>query len=303
MKKYLSCVLAMVIILSSSVRSFAASSDLMTKRRVAVAEFSIRQNSVVHGREAREFARTATEKIVNAFAELKRFTLLDRAAVLQLQQEKQIRMLGKKTKSAKAKPGAAGKVDIYCSGEVQNVSVTPKYDSKGKFLGYDGDVELQIWMYDLSTGALVLSKDVRGGTEMGGGILSVLSLYQDTPSKAVFKALNNVERRIKDAIAEAFPVEGKIVEVIDASREQEMFLTTMGSEFGFSNGDKLTVIETTMLHVDGVSVPHQREIGQLEITKVEPDGTFSEARVTGDGGQIIVGKFTSGANLVLRSVR
>jgi len=303
MKKYLSGVLAIVITLSMSTLSFARDTELAAKRKVAVAEFAIRENRVVSGRDAKEFARTATEKIINAFAALKRFTILDRVSVTQLQRDKQIQMLGNKNRAVNARLAAVGKADIYCVGEVQNVSVSEQYDSKGKFLGYDGEVELQIRLYDLATGSLVLSKDVRGGTEMGGGILSVLSLYQDTPSKAVFKALNNAERRIKDAIEEAFPVEGKIAEVIDASNEQETFLTTMGSELGFRSGDKLMVIEVSTLKVNGVSYPRQKEIGQLEITKVEPDGTFSEARVSGDGGQNIVTKYGSGANLVLRSVK
>ncbi|NTV68216.1 MAG: hypothetical protein HGB06_11200 [Chlorobaculum sp.] len=294
MKKMLLCFMVLVSLLSIATPSFAAPPDLIAKKRVAVGTFTIGQNRVLRGHESSEFANAATEKIINAFAALKRFTILDRSAANRLQ-------LDLKNYSGGYKVGASKAADIYCTGSVQNVSVSEKYDSNGKFLGYDGDVELQLKIYDLTTGTLVLSKDVRGGTEIGGGLLSVIRFYQDTPSKAVFKSLNNAERRIKDAVEEAFPVEGKIVEVIETKAENETFLTTLGSNLGFKKGDTVLVIEMTQIKVNGVNYPRQKEIGSLEITKIEPDGNFSEARVLAKGGEVIIKKFESGYNLVLRS--
>lgn len=293
MKKILFCAIALVSLLSFSTKLYAAS-ELVVKKNVAVGAFSIRQNRVLKGRDASDFANAATEKIINAFATLKRFTILDRSVVKRLQLEKKIHSGGYKL-------GAGKGADIYCTGSVQNVSVSEKYDDKGKFLGYDGDVELQLKIYDLSSGTLLISKDVRGGTELGGGLLSLLNYYQDTPSKAVFKALNNAERRIKDAVEEAFPVEGKIVEVIETKEENEAFLTTLGSSLGFKKGDTVMVIEMTQIKINGANYPRQKEIGELQITKIEPDGSFSEARVKEKGGQVIIKKFESGYNLVLRS--
>lgn len=303
MKKYLSGFLTMLMVLGMSAASYAQGPELVARKRVAVADFTIRQNSVLWGQEAYEFARTSTEKIINAFSSLKRFSILDRTAVSRLQEEKQIQMLGYSAESQQVNLGAVGSADIYCTGEVQNVSVTQKYDNNGNFLGYDGDVELQMKLYDLNSGTLVLSKDVRGGTEMGGGLLSILNVYQDTPSKAVFKALNNAERRIKDAIEEAFPVEGVIAEVVGAEPQNERFLVTLGSDLGFRKGDQLIVIEISSLVVNGVKYPRQKEIGRAEIVRTEPDGMFSEVRMDGEGGQLIVKKHESGYNLVLRSLK
>lgn len=301
MKKYFLGLSVFMMMLNVSIISYAQGPAIGVKKRVAVATFSIRQNSVLHGVEAYEFARTATEKIINAFAETKRFVIMDRTAVSKLQKEKQIQMLGYEHSKINVDLGAVAKADIYCTGEVQNVSVAQKYDTQGKFLGYDGDVEMQMKIYDLSTGSLILSKDVRGGTEMGGGFLSMLSLYQDSPSKAVFKALNNAERRIKDAIGEAFPVEGKIVEILSREDRRESFLVSLGSDLGFKKGNKIIVTEVSRIRVDGIMYPRQKQIGEIEITEIEPDGVFSEAVCTGSDGQSIIKKYESGYNLVLRS--
>ncbi len=300
MRKLIAVLAVFVAVSCTAVQAFAEGPELVAKKRVAVADFTIRQNNVVFGQEAAEFARTAAEKIINAFAELKRFTILDRTVVMQLQREKQIQMLGYQTRTAQTDLGAVGKADIYCTGEVQNVSISEKYDTQGKFLGYDGEVELQIKIYDLNSGTLVLSKDVRGGTEAGGGFLSIFRLYQDTPSKAVFKALNNAEREIKETVKGAFPVEGNIVEVVSREDGRERFLITLGSDLGFKNGDELTVIEVSQVKVNGVAYPRKKEIGQMEITRVEPDGIFSEARVNGDGGKSIIMKHEAGYSMVLR---
>jgi hypothetical protein len=301
MKKYLLCFIVFFVLTSISIMAFAQGPVIGGKKRVAVADFTIRQNNVLNGLEAREFARTSTEKIIDAFASLKRFTIMDRTAVSRLQREKQIQMLGYEHALVKADLGAVAKADIYCTGEVQNVSVVRKYDTQNKFLGYDGTIELQLKMYDLSTGTLIMSKVVRGGTEIGGGLFSIFSLYQDTPSKAVFKALNNAENRIKEAVEAAFPVEGKIVEVIERKENKECFLVSLGSDLGFKNGNRLMVLEVFQTKIDGVPYTRQKKIGEVEIITVEADGTFSEVVPVGDIGQMMVNKFESGYTLVLRS--
>jgi curli biogenesis system outer membrane secretion channel CsgG len=301
MNKYLFSMIVFLLTLNLSCSAFAEGTVIGVKKRVAVADFTIRQNNVIHGPESEEFARTATEKIINAFAALKRFTILDRTVVGRLQQEKQVQMLGFKTANVKADLGAVAKADIYCTGEVQNVSVSKQFDKQGQFLGYDGDVELQIKIYDLSTASLIFSSSVRGGTEIGGGLFSIFKLYQDTPSKAVFKSLNNAEKRIREVVEEAFPMEGKIVEILGRDEGKESFLISLGSDFGFKKGNSLIVMETSQIVVDGVSYPRQKQIGGLEITQIEPDGTFSEAKSTDNNGQIIIKKQEAGYKIVLRS--
>lgn len=301
MNKYFFSMFVLFLTLNLSCSAFADGPAIGVKKRVAVADFTIRQNNVINGSESEEFARTATEKIINAFAALKRFTILDRTVVGRLQQEKQVQMLGFKTANVKADLGAVAKADIYCTGEVQNVSVSKQFDKQGQFLGYDGDVELQIKIYDLSTGSLIFSSSVRGGTEIGGGLFSVFKLYQDTPSKAIFKSLNNAEKRIREVVGEAFPMEGKIVEILGRDEGKESFLISLGSDLGFKNGSSLIVMEVSQIVVDGVSYPRQKQIGGLEISQIEPDGTFSEAKPTDNSGQIIIKKQEAGYKIVLRS--
>lgn len=301
MMKNLFGVYIFLLVLSLSATAYPQGPSIPVKKRVAVADFTIRDSGRHYRRGAREFARTATEKVINAFAGLNRFSIVDRTVVKRIQAEKQIQMLGYASAPVKANLGAVAKADIYCTGQVQNVSVARKYDTKNKFLGYDADVELQIKIYDLAAGTLVCSKDVRGGTEIGGGVLSLLSFYQDTPSKAVLKALNNAERRIRDYIDEAFPIEGKIVDIIERNEGGERFLITLGSNLGFTSKNKLAVIETSQIRVDGVLYPKQNKIGELKITKVAADGIFSEAKPVSNNGQTILQKYESGYNLIIRS--
>jgi curli biogenesis system outer membrane secretion channel CsgG len=302
MKKYLLCLtIVFLAITNTSILAYTRGPVIGEKKRVAIADFTIRQNEVLKGLEAKEFARTSTEKIIDAFASVKRFIIMDRTAVARLQREKQIQMLGYEDAPVNADLKAVAKADIYCTGEVQNVSVAQKFDNQNKFLGYDGTVELQLKVYDLSTSTLIMSKVVKGGTEIGGGIFRLIPAYQDTPSKAVFKALNNVENRIKEAVEEAFPVEGKIVEIIERKENKECFLVSLGSNLGFKNGNRLMVIEVFQTKIDGVLFTRQKKIGEVKIKTVEADGIFSEAVPVGDGGQMLINKFESGYNLVLRS--
>ncbi len=301
MKKYVLSFVVFLAMTNISIVAYSQGPVIGEKKRVAVADFTIRQNEVLNGLEAREFARTSTEKIIDAFASLKRFIIMDRTTVARLQREKQIQMLGYEHATIQRDLGAVAKADIYCTGEVQNVSVARKFDNQNKFLGYDGNVELQLKLYDLSTGTLIMSKVVRGGTEIGGGLFSIFSLYQDTPSKAVFKALNNAENRIKEAVEEAFPVEGKIVEIIERKENQECFLVSLGSNLGFKTGNKLMVIEVFQTKVDGVPYTRQKKIGEIKIKTVEADGIFSEAVPVDNNGQLLINKFESGYNLLLRS--
>lgn len=301
MKKHFTPLLVCTLMLVHGVVAYAVGPAIGQKKRVAVADFTIRQNPTLNGPAAYQFARTTTEKVIDAFASLKRFTIMDRTAVSRLQREKQIQMLGYENDTVRADLGAVAKADIYCTGEVQNVSVAKKFDTQNKFLGYDGTVELQLKLYDLTTGTLMLSKVVRGGTEIGGGFLSIFNLYQDTPSKAVFKALNNAEKKMIEAIEEAFPVEGKIVEVLERIEHKEVFLVSLGADLGFKKGNRLDLFEVLQTRVDGVPYTRKKKICEVEITNVDPDGMFSEATPLGDNGQMIIRKYESGYNMVLRS--
>jgi curli biogenesis system outer membrane secretion channel CsgG len=301
MKKYSVPLLVFALIIAHTMLATAGGPVIGQKKRVAVADFTIRQNPALNGAAANQFARTTTEKVIDAFASLKRFTVMDRTAVARLQREKQIQMLGYENATVKADLGAVAKADIYCTGEVQNVSVAQKYDYQHKFLGYDGMVELQLKMYDLSTGALILSKVVKGGTQIGGGLFSMFNLYQDTPSKAVFKALNDAEKKIIEAIDEAFPVEGKIVEVLERAEHKESFLVGMGTDQGCKKGNRLDVFEVLQTRVDGVPYTRKKKICEVEITSVDPDGVFSEVSPLDDNGQMMIKKYDAGYNMVLRA--
>lgn len=180
MKKYLLCLtIVFLAITNTSILAYTRGPVIGEKKRVAIADFTIRQNEVLKGLEAKEFARTSTEKIIDAFASVKRFIIMDRTAVARLQREKQIQMLGYEDAPVNADLKAVAKADIYCTGEVQNVSVAQKFDNQNKFLGYDGTVELQLKVYDLSTSTLIMSKVVKGGTEIGGGIFRLIPAYQE----------------------------------------------------------------------------------------------------------------------------
>jgi len=155
---------------------------------------------------------------------------------------------------------------------------------------------MQIKITDVSTGSVILSTDVKGEPKL----LGFIAKYHNSPSKAAFAALNEAEKEVKKKLRKAFPAEGKIVEILKKKKKKEKFLVSVGSSLGVKKGSKLLVLERTMIELDGQMFPREKEIGQLEVTKIEADGFFSQAKAK-KKGQAIVKKFEEGVELIVRT--
>lgn len=298
--------MAILLVLSPDVRAQKLRSG-DEKPRVAVVPVSyvkLADSDVFSDVESgvKAFAEAATQKIINAFVDLKRFDVLDRTAVEAILKEQDFQMSDAVDFETGVELGAIKGAEIICVGQLQNVTTVPHYDKKkGDLMGYSGSVEMQIKITDVSTGSVVLSEDVKGDTKMSqSGLFSLVEKFENSPSKAAFEALNDAENRIKKELRQAYPVEGKIVEVMKSKKGKEKFLVSLGSEIGVKDGMKLLVIEQTMIEVDGKNFPREKEVGVLQVTKVSTDGIFSEAKAK-DGGSDIIKKLDAGVDLIIRT--
>lgn len=286
------------------------------------------------------FAEAATQKVIDAFVSLDRFDVLDRTAVEAILKEQDFQMSDVVNFESGVELGQIKGADIICVGQLQNVSTVAHYKEKQKendkdsdkekaakavlsglgglfgtkpgtttdnssgdkeLVGYAAVVELQIKITDVSTGSVIMSEDVRGDTKFSqSGLGSLVEHFENSPSKAAFEALNDAKSRIKKELRKAFPVEGKIVEVLRKKKGSEKFLISIGSELGIKEDEKLLVVERTEVEVDGKMFPREKEVGRLKIHKLQPDGYFSSAKAYKNGDDIVK-KIEAGVVLIVRT--
>ena len=268
-----------------------------------------------------EFAKAATDKVVNAFTNLKRFQVLDRGTIEQLMKEQDFQMSDMSDGGGSIDMGGFKGADIVCISQLQNVSATEQFQerqkkvgkvkskgSKGKSksttlyggtekvsVGFSGSVEFQVKITNVSTGEVLLSKDFKG--ESGS---SFFQRYEDSRSKAAFAALNAAESELKKKLKKLFPLEGEIVEIIKAKKGKELFLISLGKDLGLKEDDKLIVVEKIPMEVQGKQLTREKEVGRIKVKKLTTDGVFAKAAAYKNGSRIVK-KIKGGAKLVVVS--
>ncbi len=253
------------------------------------------------------FAEAATQKIVNAFVKMKRVRVVERSAINSLIQEQDFQMTDFANPQSGVQIGEMTGAEYIVQGQLQQVTAFEKeqiWDKKKKFLGFSGSVELNLRIIDVSTGQITESKDIKGSTEAASLFgINVLDLVQDSPSKAAYAALNEAEDKAYEWLKRAFPIEGFIFEIKKEKKgKAKQVYITCGKDLGVRKGDKFKVIEVTKTEVNGKIVNRTKDIGKLEVTKLEEDGVFSKCDVL-KGGKQIFKRMENGEQLKIISVK
>lgn len=238
-----------------------------------------------------------TNAINTGFVKTKRFILVDRTKMEELEQEKELQ-----------------KTEEFINGKTieQGRSIGAQFlvSSYLNFYENDGHVckfALNLRVIDVASGQ-ILSSDIieakgggRGGQifgTIGGVILDTDNLSADgNKDNALKKALKKVELEIDKFVSKNFPIAFSIVEIQekDSKGNAERILITGGSAYGLKKGDKLKVVEVLEIEVDGKKMQRKKEIGELKITKVE-DENFCICSVN-SGGIDINSKFEAKSKL------
>lgn len=236
-------------------------------------------------------ASMAAETVTAAFVKTKRFTIVDRAKMEALNEEKELQKTeafidGKVIETSKGL-GA----QYLISGNVNSAAITENITPEGvRYYSCIATIVLKV--IDVSTSQVVASETISKGS--GAALFSMPS---DNPQDALNKAIKGMEAGIDKFVKLNFPVIFAIAEIQEVSKkgEAKTILIAGGAAFGLKKGDKLKVVELSELEVNGKKLERKKEIGELKIKQVEDDN-FSICTVS-SGGTDINNKFVAKAKL------
>lgn len=237
------------------------------------------------------FAEAATQKVLGAFVKVKRVRVVERTTLDRILKEQDFQMSDIAQANESARIGQLLGAEYLVTGQLQQVSVVPVYERYGAPLQdplYEGTVELNLRLVNVSTGEVTASKDFKSGTGF---------LYQNSPSEAAYFALNGSEEDVVAWLRRAFPAQGSIFEIRKEKKgEAKEVVITCGKDMGVKKDDVFTVYYEMEVDVDGRMMMRSTDVGKVTVTKVEQDGVFSRCEVV-KGGTKISEKFAAGVKL------
>ncbi len=126
---------------------------------------------------------------------------------------------------------------------------------------------------------------------------AAISMPSAKGKNAFEDALQSIKPTIDKFIKENFKVSFSVAEIDQksAAGEAVKILISGGSAVGLKAGTELKVFVVSSLMVEGKKVPRKKEIGKIQVTKVE-DENFSICSVSA-GGADIASKFADGASV------
>jgi TolB-like protein len=253
-----------------------------------------------------KYVGEVTEVVSNEFVKANRFSIVDRTKLNVVTDERELQKSEAFIDSKVIAQGRSIGARYIVTGHLASIGTSNAFSAERRQYIYTAKVILSIKIIDVETGEVVhgetFGKGTSGGTPTGGYFSQLFSASCDQPGyggstdQAVKDAIANISCGVSRWIRRVFPVMVSIVEVQETHKRRgaETVLLAAGKGYGLNKGKKLKVIELTNVSVDGKALIRQKEIGTLEVTKVEDDN-FSICSVE-DGGVEIgekVGKNSS----------
>lgn len=236
------------------------------------------------------FADAATQKVVNAFLDVKRIRVVERTMMDRILKEQDFQMSDLSEGNEGVKIGSLLGAEYIVAGQLQQVSVAQVEETwmGATSFAYTATADINLRVINVSTAEVIASKNFQGAT----GFLS-----KPTPSEAAYFALDKVQKDIGEWLRRAFPAEGFIYEIKKAKKgEAKLVVITCGKELGIRKDDAFKVYYETEVDIDGRIVKKSSDIGKLVVKKVEQDGVFSQCEVD-KGGKQIAEHFAAGKKL------
>jgi len=261
------------------------------KPRVAILPFDaarVSDRQVFDKSGVAAFSEAAAQKALNAFVDMKRFVVIERAAIDQILSEQNFQMGDFADDQTITSIGQLLGTQYIVHGQIQSVS-TSKKDKK-----YRAEVQLHLRIIDVSSGEVKSSRDIAGKSEARKAL----------GSRIAYDALEDAGSGIAQFIRSSFPLEGKIVKIVTEGKKQkvkEMVLISCGSEIGVREGDKFHVVQEEEIEVDGQVFKRQKAVGKIKVKRLEVDGIFSVCEIL-DGTKFIKDQVEAGKELTVISI-
>jgi curli biogenesis system outer membrane secretion channel CsgG len=267
------------------------------KTGVGIMEFTY-----VQGAAKSQDVNSIQETVTNAFVKTKRFNIVDRSKMDALKKEKDLQKSEDFIDGTVIAQGISLGANFLISGHVisaqaERMETAPSSTTGQVTITYKAKLLISIKVIDVETGQVISSETIepKGGSAFGG----MIGISPSTPEAAISKAIKSIEDKVDDFVNKNFPATFPIVEIQekDSKGNATKIMIAGGSAFNLKKGDKLKVVEVSIIEVNGKKLERKKELGELKITKVE-DENFSTCSVS-SGGIDINSKFEAKAKLLV----
>lgn len=238
------------------------------------------------------------ETVTNAFVKTKRFNIVDRTKMRELKSEKDLQKSEDFIDGTVVQQGVSLGANYLISGHVISAEATQmeaKDDQGNVTITYKAKLSIQLKVIDVATGQVAISETIE--PKAGNALLGAVGIGSPTEDAAIIKAIKEIEGKVDEFVGRNFPVTFPIVEIQekDGKGAAVKVLIAGGTSFNLKKGDKLKVVEVSMMEVNGKKLERKKEIGELKVAKVE-DENFSSCTVS-MGGSDITNKFEGKAKI------
>lgn len=248
----------------------------------------------VNGASNQQTVNSIQETVTNGFVKTKRFNIVDRTKMDALRNEKNLQKSEDFIDGSVVQQGVSLGANYLVSGHVVSANAEQMRADDGT-ITYKTKLSINLKVIDVATGQVVSSETIE--PKSGSSLLGAIGLGASSPEASIAKAIKGIEEKVDDFVSRNFPISFFIAEIQekDSKGGAVKLMIAGGSEFGLSKGDKLKVVEISIMEVGGKKLTRKKEIGELKISKVE-DENFSTCSVS-SGGIDIAAKFEAKANL------
>lgn len=163
-------------------------------------------------------------------------------------------------------------------------------------VNYKANLTVSVRLIDVATqevkNSSVISSDASSGGKKGlGGLLRSAVTSHTTVEDAISAAVKNSTTDLEAFFREAFPARFTIaqIESISPDSNQATFLIDGGKNLGARPKQALVIIELSQMKVGDRTVTREKELGVLEITKLE-------------GEELSIGAMKAGAKIVAQRI-
>ena len=268
--------------------SLATTASAQTKAAVAILPVSSTSNDDEYLYAARAYEGL----LVQALSALGRVSVLDRTqtenVAVERNAQKSVDFIDSKTLAAQGQSMGAQLV-ITANVDKATVSTTRLDDGT---VTYGSNLSITVRLIDVSTqeikNSAVLTADAGSGGKKGfGALMNQLMTTHKTAEDAITAAAKNLTPGMESFFKEAFPARFTIaqVETMEADSSQALFLIDGGKNLGAKVKSVLSVVEVSEVKVGARTVKREREVGTIEITKL-------------DGAELSIGQMRAGAREV-----
>lgn len=268
---------------------FAQVTNAQEKTSIGILPFTF-----VNGAANQQTVNSIQETVTNGFVKTKRFNIVDRTKMDALRNEKNLQKSEDFIDGTVVQQGVSLGANFLVSGHVVSANAEQMRADDGT-LTYKTKLSINLKVIDVATGQVMSSETIE--PKSGNSLLGALGVGAASPEASIAKAIKGIEDKVDDFVGRNFPLSFFIAEIQekDSKGAAVKLMIAGGTEFGLSKGDKLKVVEISVIEVGGKKLTRKKEIGELKITKVE-DENFSTCSVS-SGGVDITSKFEAKANL------